>query len=869
MLLWTGKRPSLFAFSREEVTMKLSKTYEPNNYEPAIYQLWEQSNAFAPTKGESGATFSVVMPPPNANGNLHTGHALAIAVEDVLTRYHRLKGDRTVFLPGADHAGFETWVVFERNLEKEGKTRFDFSREQLYSMVWDFVEAHRGNMEIQLRELGASADWQHLTFTLDAKVIDTAYDTFQKMWADKLIYRGKRLVNYCTKHHTSFADIEVEYEDRVTPLYYLKYGPFTLATTRPETKFGDTGVAVHPDDERYKQYVGKEIEVEGVNGPFKVKVVADDHVDPNFGTGVVKITPAHDFNDWDIGQRHNLPAVTVINRDGRMTEKAGRFAGMTVLEARKAVVAALEEMGLLVKVDTDYRNRVGVCYKCKTVIEPMLMDQWFIKVKPLADKAIAAIKAGDITFYPANKGHVLVNYLHNLKDWNISRQIPWGIPIPAFQNEQDSDDWIFDTRVDQEKIEVAGKTYFRDPDTFDTWFSSGQWPFITTDYLQKGELADFYPNSVLETGGDILFPWVSRMIMLGLYRTGQVPFKAVYLHGLVLDEHGHKMSKSKGNVINPQDAMREFGSDALRMGLLASRSAGINQAFSTGNVVAGRNFANKIWNMARYIEGVVGDTPKDREPQPKTIADHWVLARLNSASERVAQLIDQYRFAEAYELLYHTVWDDVADWYIESSKSDNNTSVLAYVLEVILTLAHPFAPFVTETIWQTLAWDERLLIHARWPRTIAVSTQKAQEFEDIKALVTEARFVSTEIGRGKQTLLFTDDMLIAEHANIITHLAQLKAVTKVEKGRGLRLATAKRAAWLDVDADTLYEHQSKLENRLAETRQQISRLNGRLANKGYINNAPAEVVAETRQQLADQQAIEQRLERELTVTKSN
>jgi valyl-tRNA synthetase len=846
--------------------MKLAKTYEPQQYEPGIYQLWESSKSFAPRKEGSKGYFSLVLPPPNANGDLHVGHALVVAVEDVMARYHRLKGEATTFLPGADHAGFETWVVFEKQLEKEGKTRFDFSREQLYTMVWDFVEAHRGTMEIQLRELGASLDWDNHTFTLDKKVIDRSYKTFKKLWDDGLVYRGKRLVNYCTNHHTAFADIEVAYEDRTTPLYYMKYGPFTLATTRPETKFGDTGVAVHPDDERYKQYIGQEIEIQGVNGPFTVKVIADELVDPAFGTGVVKVTPAHSFDDWEMGERHNLPAVSVIDPDGKMTEKAGRFAGMSVLEARKAVVAALKELGLLEKVDEKYKNRVGVCYKCKTVIEPMLLDQWFLKVKPLVDRAIKALESGEITFTPANKGKVLINYLKGLKDWNLSRQIPWGIPIPAFQNTDDENDWIFDERVEQPTVTVNGKTYTREEDTFDTWFSSGQWPFVTTGHLDGGELADMYPLSVMETGADILFPWVSRMIMLGMYATGKVPFRHVYLHGLVLDEHGQKMSKSKGNVINPQEAMRQHGSDALRMGLLASRSAGVNQAFTTGNVLAGRNFANKIWNMARFIEDKLGDNYKDRGPQPVTIADHWVLSRLNSASAQVGALIEEYRFAEAYEVMYHTIWDDVADWYIESSKTHNNPTVLAYVLETMLKIAHPFAPFVTETIWQTLKWEDSILATAQWPEAITVDPAAAKEYEQLRALVTEIRFVTAELGKGKQTLVFVKDALIEKHRDAITHLARLEVIEQLKEGRGLKLAVAQHEAWLDIDAETLEEHQTKLEERLVATRENIKRLEARLSNKSYTAGAPEAVVQQTRDQLKDQKTIEARLVRELEVT---
>lgn len=845
--------------------MKLAKVYEPQQYEANIYQLWETAAAFTPQKDAEGK-YSIVLPPPNANGNLHIGHALTVAIEDVLIRYNRMLGKSTLFLPGADHAGFETWVVYERQLEKEGRSRFDFSREELYQNVWDFVQQNRGNMEIQLKELGASLDWKHLTFTLDEKVIKTAYQTFKQLWDDGLVYRGKRLVNYCTKHHTAFADIEVEYEDRTTPLYYLKYGPFELATTRPETKFGDTGVAVHPDDMRYKKYVGQEIEVEGVNGPFKVKVIADEHVDPSFGTGVVKVTPAHDFNDWEMGQTHNLPAIPVIDLDGKMTERAGRFAGMTVLEARKAVVEAMKEKGILLRVDDNYKNRVGVCYKCGTVIEPMLLDQWFLKVEGIARRAKEAVEAGEITFSPVSRGKALLNYYENLHDWNLSRQIPWGIPIPAFQNVDDPNDWIFDERVDQQTIEVDGKTYKRDEDTFDTWFSSGQWPFVTTDYMDGGELSKFYPLDVMETGHDILYAWVAKMIMLGLYRTDQVPFKHVYLHGMVLDEHGQKMSKSKGNVINPIDIVNEYGSDALRMGLLVSRSAGISQAFSVSKVVAGRNFANKLWNIARFIEDRIQseELSLDRSPQPFTDADHWMIRQLNAASKRIGKLISTYRFAEAYELMYHTVWDDFADWYIETSKVTQNTSVLVYALETILKFSHPFAPFVTETIWQTLEWENKLLATSNWPTERPYDAQAAERFEDLQIVVTEARTVATDLAQGRQTLLYRQDELIDQNRDLLTHLAKLKNVEQVSEARGLRLAIAHHEAWLDIDEQTLADHKSKLETRVTDAEANIRKLEARLSNKSYVDHAPEAVVQQTRDQLGSAQTLVERLKRELT-----
>ncbi len=844
--------------------MKLAKVYEPQQYEPNIYQLWETAAAFAPS-GQGTGKFSIVLPPPNANANLHIGHALTVAVEDTLVRYHRMLGKPTLYLPGADHAGFETWVVYERQLEREGKSRFDFSREDLYRQVWDFVHKNRGTMEVQLRELGASLDWAHLTFTLDRKVVDTAYQTFKRLWDEGLVYRGKRLVNYCTKHRTAFADIEVDYEDRITPLYYLKYGPFELATTRPETKFGDTGVAVHPDDIRYKQYVGKEIEVEGVNGPFKVRVIADEHVDPGFGTGVVKVTPAHDFNDWEMGQRHGLPAIQVIDLNGKLTERAGKFAGMTVLEARTAVVQAMQDKGLIVRVDEQYRNRVGVCYKCGTVIEPMLMDQWFLKIEALAKRAKAAIEAGEITFSPASRGKALINYYENLHDWNLSRQIPWGIPIPAFQNAENPDDWIFDDRVDQETIEVDGKTYRRDSDTFDTWFSSGQWPYITTDYLAHGDLSKFYPLDVMETGYDILYPWVSRMIMFALYRTNTIPFKHVYLHGLVLDGHGQKMSKSKGNVLNPQDILVQYGSDALRMGLLVSRSPGVSQAFGLDKVIAGRNFANKLWNIARFIEDRVGEEMPDRQPQPFTDADHWIIRQLNSATKQIGSLLENYRLAEAYEIVYHTVWDDFADWYIESSKVVQNTSVLTYALETILKMTHPFAPFVTETIWQILKWEDGLLITSSWPKAGDFDPRAAERFEALQTIVTEARTVAADLASGKQTLLYRNDALLGENRAMIAHLGRLKDVQHVSEARGLRLAVARHEVWFDVSPETLETHRSQLEARIVTTTEQISKLESRLSNKRYVDGAPEKIIEQTRSQLIDQQTLKERLERELHV----
>lgn len=847
--------------------MKLAKTYNPNEYEPNIYAMWESAGVFRP-RGE-GTPYSIVMPPPNANGNLHVGHALGSALQDILVRYHRMKGDDAVFIPGADHAGFETWVVYERELEKQGKTRFDYSRDELYAQVWDFVDQKRGDMELQLRALGVGADWEDMVFTLDPKVVETVYGTFNKLWQDGLIYRGERIVNYCTKHQTSFADIEVVHKTEKSKLWRIAYplldhiGEIIVATTRPETLLGDTAIAVNPADERYKKLIGTKALLPLVGR--EIPIIADEYVDASYGTGAVKITPAHDPNDFEMGQRHGLPVEQVIGFDGRMTNVPAPFDGLTTTEARQRVLEALEREELR-RGEEELEHSVGHCYKCDTVIEPMVKEQWFISMRPLADAAIAAIERGDVTFTPANKGEVVIKYLREIKDWNVSRQIPWGIPIPAFQSTTDPSDWIFNTNVNEKEIVVNGTTYRREEDTLDTWFSSGQWPFITTDYLQDGPLAKFYPNAVMETAGDILFFWVARMMMLGLYCTGQVPFRHVYLHGLVLDEHGQKMSKSKGNVINPMEAISQYGSDALRMGIIASRSAAQPQAFNTGKVVAARNFCNKLWNIARFIEAQVGDTQPVHVPTPQSMADHWIIRQLSRAGETMEQQLAQYRFAEAAETLYHAVWDDVADWYIEAAKVEQHADMLVWVLDTCLRLAHPFAPFVTETIWQSLSWHNDLLAAARYPQAEKYNELQAAEFGRLKRFVIEARYVTSELpGNERYTLLYMDDALIADNTELVRRLAGLAAVEHIDVARGLRLAASGRDAWLDVSDETLYEHQTNLEKRLVAARNDAAKLEARLANERYTSQAPVHLVEESRQQLASKQALIERLVKELQV----
>ena len=847
--------------------MQLAKQYIPNDYEPNIYALWETSEALEPTG--VGKPYSIIMPPPNANGNLHIGHALDMNLKDILIRYHRMKGDDAVFIPGADHAGFETWVVYERELTKQGKSRFDFSRDQLYSQVWNFVQEKRGNMELQLRALGVSASWKHLTFTLDEKVINTVYDTFKKMWDDNLVYRGERIVNYCTEHQTSFADIEVEHKNEKGKLWKIAYptldkiGEIIVATTRPETMLGDVAVAVHPDDERYKKLIGTRILLPIIDK--EIPIIADEYVDMSYGTGAVKITPAHDPNDFEIAKRHDLPLESIISPEGKMINVPAQFLGLTPVEARARVLEALEALELR-RGETEIEHAVGHCYKCGSVIEPMIKEQWFIKTQSLAQPAIDVLKKEEITFYPASKRKELIAYLEQLKDWNISRQIPWGIPIPAFVNENDPKDWIFDTRTNEQSIVVNGTTYIREEDTFDTWFSSGQWPYIVTDYLTGGDLANYFPTDMMETGMDIMRAWVSRMIMLSLYRTGKLPFKEVYLHGMVNDEHNQKMSKSKGNVINPMELVAEFGSDATRMGVISGRAPAQSQAFNRGSVIAARNFCNKLWNIARFVEAQIGDNHQIVDLEPQTPADHWIIRQLNDAANNIAVRIEQYRFSEASETVYHTIWDDVADWYIESSKTAINRPLLSWVLATSLKIAHPFAPFVTETIWQTLNYTDGILMREAWPTPEKFDPIAAEQFEQLKLLVAEGRWVIAELpGNKKYRLLYGNDSLIADNQDTIKHLMRLEAIEHTDQPRGLRLAAANREAWLDIDSETLYQHQENLEMRLAEARQKLAGLKKRLENPTYVEKAPAHLVEETREQLAEQEKIITRLVSELEV----
>jgi len=834
--------------------VELSKQYTPAEHESELYKLWEESGAFKPNMDSDKDPFSIVMPPPNANGHIHVGTAMFV-IEDIMTRYRRMQGHPTLWLPGTDHAGIETQVVYERELAKEGKSRFDFSPTEFYQAALDFTLGNQSTILSELKSMGFSADWSRLQFTLDQPILDVVYETFKMLHDDGLLYRANRIVNWCTQCNSSFADIEVKHREQTDPLYYIKYGPFVVATVRPEVIFADTGIAVNPKDERYKDYVGQEVEVEHLWGPRKLRVIADNHVDPAFGTGVVKLTPAHDPNDWDIAQRHDLEVIQGIGTDGKLTENAGRFAGMSAGEARDEIAREMEAKGLMDHIEMDYVHSIAYHDRCGTIIEPLTTEQWWLDVQPLVTAAIKAVKEKEVVIVPDRFTGPYINWLENLRDWNISRQNWFGIAIPVYYNagtDTSRDDYIVAT-TEQEAIDYYGEgNYEKETDTFDTWFSSSQWPFATM--MASGDFDDFYPTSVLETGRDILFIWVTRMLMFGVYRTGKVPFKTVYLHGLVNDAHGKKMSKSKGNVVNPLDMTSKYGTDALRLALTIGVTPGKDAALSEEKIQGYRNFCNKLWNVSRFI---LGQLPEDYSPAPlevKTLADKWLLGKLAATGQSVTEDIEEYRFSEAGAAVYSFIWNDFADWYIEASKGEANLDLLVHVLQIVLQLVHPFAPYVSEAIWQKMPWQKQNLIVSAWPDTPSAFEGEVGEFESIKDLILAIRSTKTALGVGKIKALTTSKKL-HEQSDLIKRLAQLENLEVVEQASGLRVAHPEYDLRLDVDQESIESYVAKLKQQQAEKQTYVDSIEKRLNNKSYVDNAPAEIVADSQARLDEAKRV--------------
>jgi valyl-tRNA synthetase len=723
---------------------KFLKPYNPAETEGRLYELWEKSGFFDPDKcveaghtAKDAKTFTMIMPPTNANGSLHAGHGLVMTIEDIITRYKRMRGYKTLWLPGLDHAGFETQVVYEKKLEKEGKSRFDFEREQLYKDILKFTLDNSSNIKSQIRTMGASCDWSREKFTLDKDIIDIVYKTFDKLSRDGLLYRGKRIISWCPKHQTSFADIEIKDEEKVEPFYYLKYGPFVIATSRPETKFGDKYVVMHPDDKRYLDYKhGQKIDLEWINGPITATVIKDEAIDMEFGTGVMTITPWHDATDFEIANRHNLDKEQIIDEKGKLLPIAGEFAGIHINKARPLIIEKLRSKGLVEKVDENYKHIVHTCYKCGTTIEPQIQNQWFVKTRTLADKALASIRS-DVKYYPEHFKKITEHWLENIIDWNISRQIVWGIPIPAKICDKCEEGYVdLDNKITH--CNKCGGEVRQDKDTFDTWFSSSQWPFATLGYPDGQDFKQFYPTQVMETAGDI-FHWVARMIMLGLYVTGKLPFDTVYMHGMVLDAKGQKMSKSKGNVINPLDLTAKYGTDAFRIGMVVGNTPGTSLALSDDKVSAYKKFANKIWNVTRFVLSTAeGLGPKgeviegvkavayDPDFTQFTEEDIKINEELDNIIKDITSDMDNFRYYLASEKIYHYFWHNFADLILEESKKVMTSGVerdilsrkqtLLHILVKSMKVLHPFMPFITEEIWAYLPIsNKKLLIIENWP----------------------------------------------------------------------------------------------------------------------------------------------------------
>jgi valyl-tRNA synthetase len=704
----------------------LLSAYNAALFETDIYKTWEESGYFNPDNCIAGGItttesehFSIVMPPPNANGRLHAGHALFVTIQDVLTRANRMQGKRTLWIPGSDHAGFETQTVYEKILEKEGRSRFGMDRDDLYKEIYDFTMESKGVMESDIRRLGASCDWSRNSFTLDPIVVSKVQDTFRKMYNDGLVYRGKRSINWCSKHQTGLSDLETENKEEVSKLYYFKYGPFEIATARPETKFGDKYVVMHPDDTRYSEYThGDKLFVEWINGQIEATIIKDDSIDMEFGTGVMTITPWHSQIDFDIAKRHNLEYEQIIDLQGKLLPIAGEFAGLKITVAREQIVAKLQTKNLVAKIDEKYLHNTKVCYKCNTKIEPQVNDQWFVKMAPLAEMALHAVRdEKKIQFYPDNYQKIFTYWMENTMDWNISRQIVWGIQIPAQICTVCNLGYI-DKNVDMDVCTCRG-VLRTDTDTFDTWFSSGQWTLLTCGYPDGTDLANYHPTSVMESGTDLIFKWIPRMVIFSLYLRGEVPFTTVYLHGLVNDSKGQKMSKSKGNVVNPITLIDSFGCDALRMGLLAGSPAGSDTNLSESKIKAYKNFANKIWNASRFVLERTSDYVSIEAAL--TQDDQAALAAWREVKTDITSDIENYRLHLASEKIYNYFWHTFCDELIESRKtrilesSDKHSAqkLLLQLLEEQLIVLHPFMPFITEKLWHLLG-KETLLIIEPW-----------------------------------------------------------------------------------------------------------------------------------------------------------
>lgn len=796
-----GADASRMVSYKKKMSNPLPKTYQPSDYEQKTYDAWKQSGFFNPDNlpnAKKRKPYSIAMPPPNATGILHIGHSVMLALQDILVRFERMRGKRTLWLPGTDHAAIATQNVVESELKKEGKTKHDLGRDAFLARVTDYVEKSRGTIKKQIERMGASCDWSRERFTLDddmTKAVDVAFKTF---FDDGLIYRGDRIVNWCTHCQSTLSDDEVEYVEKQTPFYYFRYGPVVIGTARPETKFGDKVIVVHPDDARYSKLVGTTMEVEWILGPVTARVIADESVDPNLGSGVMTITPAHSFIDFELAKKYHIDVLPIINEQGRLTDAAGTLANLTVKEARRKVVEILKKKELVERVDEKYIHNLSVCYRCGTSVEPLVSKQWFIAVdkptkrlngKTLKERLLQVADKKEIAFIPERFEKQYRHWIENLHDWCISRQIWYGHRIPAWRKRMANGEW---------QIEVGGKPkgedWGQDPDTLDTWFSSGLWTFSTLGWpssaeaasegkpKKKDDLATFHPTTVMETGYDILFFWVSRMILMSTYLLGEVPFTTVYLHGLVRDEKGRKMSKSLGNGIDPLEMADKYGADAVRLALVIGTSPGNDQKLSEQKIAGYRNYVNKIWNIGRFLRMADGEwlmaNGKKNKPHIKTLADRWVVSRLNTLIKEVTAHLESFEFSQAGEKIYYFAWHEFADWYLEITKIEGNHPLAHEVFGTILKLLHPFMPFLTETLWKELVYNDSLLMIAVWPevneKRIEVDAEK--DFAHLKDFVSKFRTQRKERGTPSGETLSAElphGHVAHENRHIIERLARV------------------------------------------------------------------------------------------------
>ena len=848
------------------MSKELAKAYEPHEVEDRIYQFWVENGYFHAEPDPKKKPYTIVIPPPNITGQLHMGHALDETLQDILIRWRRMQGYSALWLPGTDHASIATEAKIVEAMKAEGLTKEDLGREGFLKRAWEWKEKYGGTIVSQLKKLGSSCDWDRERFTLDEGCSKAVREVFVRLYEKGLIYRGERIINWCPHCKTSISDAEVEYAEKDGNFWHLRYpltdgsGYIQLATTRPETMLGDTAVAVHPDDERYKDMIGKTVTLPLVGR--EIPIVADTYVDMEFGTGVVKITPAHDPNDFEVGQRHNLPIINVMDESGVINENGGEYCGLDRMDARKKIVKALEEQGYLVKIEP-HKHNVGTCYRCGTVVEPRVSMQWFVRMEPLAKPAIDAVRNGDTKFVPERFDKIYFNWMENIRDWCISRQLWWGHRIPAWYC--DCGETVVSRETPTACPHCGGTHLHQDEDTLDTWFSSALWPFSTLGWPDNTEdLKYFYPTSTLVTGYDIIFFWVARMIFSGIEHMGETPFKTVFIHGIVRDEQGRKMSKSLGNGIDPLKVIDEYGADALRFMLATGNSPGNDMRYSVEKVASSRNFANKIWNAARFIlMNLEGHDVKGILPETLTTEDKWIISGFNRVAKEITENLEKFELGIAVQKIYDYLWDDFCDWYIEIAKirmngddpvtAQNAREVLVWVMTGTLKLLHPFMPFITEEIWQTLPHEGEALMIAQWPEyDEALNFPQAEaEMKRLMDVIRGIRNRRSEMNvppsrKAKVFIATEEQQTFVAGTAIVQRLAYANEVTvgsSFDMDGAVTIVTDDATVYIPMDelVDKKAEI-ARLTKEMEAAKKQLAQCTGKLNNQGFLSKAPANVV---------------------------